>query len=253
MTERRPVALLTDFGLRDAYVGVMKAVIYGICPQVDFIDLCHEVPPQDVLGGAFVLGTSTRWFPPGTIFVAVVDPGVGTERRAIVVETEMHRFVGPDNGLFTWPLRQAKRVIEATEPRFWNPEVSRTFHGRDVFAPLAGHLACGVDTAQMGSAIQDPVQLTVPQPHRDAGTLIGQVLTLDRFGNLITNIERTPGKRVRVGRIEIPIVETFGSVKAGGLLALWGSSGHLEVAVNSGDAARVLGAGRGTAVTVLPP
>jgi S-adenosylmethionine hydrolase len=245
--KRGPFVLLTDFG-GGPYVGQMKGVLATLAPGIATIDLAHDVAPQDVAEGAFHLRNALPHFPPGSIFIAVVDPGVGTARRAICVEAGSAVAVGPDNGLLSLlPRRRAAYVLENS--RYRRPDPAPTFHGRDVFAPAAAHLARGLAPTRLGRRLDRIVELP-----RAEGGLKGTVVTIDRFGNLITDIEgaRVPaGARVRVGARRVgPLVLTYGDAREGDLLALVGSSGHVEVAVRNGSAARVLRAGRGTAVTV---
>jgi len=254
------VTLLTDFGMRDAYVGIMKGVILGIAPQARLVDLTHEVPAQDVTAGALLLRSAIEFFPPGTIHVAVVDPGVGSERRPLLVVTERGVLVGPDNGLLhpaavACGLREL-RVLDRAE-RFRRP-VSRTFHGRDVFAPVAAHLACGTPPAELGSPATGMVELPLPAPRRDGGVVHGEVIYVDRFGNLVTNIPAAelasfPAQNLSVnvaGVSGIPIASSYAAAPEGALLAITGSWGLIEVAVRNGSAAQRLGAGRGAAVSL---
>jgi S-adenosylmethionine hydrolase len=187
----RIVALLTDFGHRDPFVGTMKGVMLGINPALHLIDISHEITPQRIREAAIVLSASRPYFPPHTIFLVVVDPGVGGTRRPLVVETANHLFVAPDNGVLGPALDQAevRRVIHATETRYFRQPISRTFHGRDVFAPLAAWLSCGIPAHQMGTTIDGYQRLELPRPRLEAGgDVTGEVIYLDRFGNLITNI-----------------------------------------------------------------
>ena len=189
----RPViALLSDFGTRDHYVGTMKGVILGICPDVTLVDITHDVAPHDVLEGALELAASYRFFPAGTIFLAVVDPGVGSSRRGIAAEIGDYRFVCPDNGVLTGVVRETppKKVIELTERRYARPTVSRTFEGRDRFAPAAAWMAKGIQLTALGRNLPDYQRLDIPTPVVENGQVSGAVLRVDRFGNLITNIDR---------------------------------------------------------------
>src|SRR5215813_571055 len=187
----RIVALLTDFGHRDPFVGTMKGVMLGINPDLQLIDISHEITPQHIREAAIVLSAAYPYFPPRTIFLVVVDPGVGGTRRPIVVETAGHLFVAPDNGVLGLALdrTEVRRVIHATETRYFRQPISRTFHGRDVFAPLAAWLSRGVEGHEMGPTIDDYQRLELPRPRvKDGGRLEGEVIYQDRFGNLITNI-----------------------------------------------------------------
>src|SRR5687767_1914807 len=258
----RPViALLTDFGTRDHYAGTMKGVALGICPDAAFVDITHDIAPHDVLGGALELSASYKYFPPGTIFLVVVDPGVGSARRPLAAEAGGYRFVAPDNGVLTLAFKDAppKRVVELTERRYARPTVSRTFEGRDRFAPAAAWLAKGIDLSGLGRSLPSWHMLSVPEPAVSEGQILGEVLRVDRFGNLVTNVDRRTFERFAgVGRIEIvagsrsvdAVVATYAETQPGAVCALFGSSDHLEVAVNGGSAAEQLAIGRGARVTI---
>src|SRR3954453_11980184 len=195
----RPViALLSDFGTRDHYAGTMKAVMIGICPDITFVDISHEITPHDVMEGALQLAAACRYFPAGTIFLAVVDPGVGSQRRGLAADTGDYRFVAPDNGLLTAVFRELppKKVVELTERRYARPTVSRTFEGRDRFAPAAAWLAKGIQLSALGRPITDVQRLHIPLPEEAPGTVRGVVLRVDRFGNLVTNIDRKTVERL---------------------------------------------------------
>jgi len=255
------IALLTDFGTHDHYAGAMRGVALGICPDATLVDITHEIAPQDVLGGALELAAAFTYFPTGTVFLCVVDPGVGSARRGIGAEAGGYRFVAPDNGLLTLVFRQCAptRVVELKERQYARPAVSRTFEGRDRFAPAAGFLAKGIALVSLGKTIKDFHTIELPRPSVSGTELRGEVVRIDRFGNLITNIDRRSFAQfaeggaiaVVVGGREVPrIVATYAEAPAGELCALFGSTDHLEVAINAGDAARTLGLGRGTAATV---
>lgn len=258
----RPIiALLTDFGLRDHYVGTMKGVMLGICPDATLVDLNHDIPPQDIMTGALELATSYRYFPAGTIFVAVVDPGVGSSRRAIAADGGGYRFVGPDNGVLSVALGEvaSPRVFELSDPRYARPSISRTFEGRDRFAPAAAWLASGIDVSVVGDPIDAFVRLELARPIVTTAAIEGEVLRVDRFGNLITNIDRPQLDAflgggtavVSVNARRIPgIVGTYADVGEGDLCALVGSSDRLEISLRGGSAAASLGAWPGTAVHV---
>ncbi|MGH9371725.1 MAG: SAM hydrolase/SAM-dependent halogenase family protein, partial [Vicinamibacterales bacterium] len=189
----RPViALLSDFGTHDHYAGTMKGVMLTICPDITLVDITHDVPPHDVLDGALQLAAAARYFPSGTIFLAVVDPGVGSARRGIAAEAGDYRFVAPDNGVLTAALREwaPKKIVELTERRYARPTVSRTFEGRDRFAPAAGWLAKGIQLTALGRPAPDYYRLDIPQPQVNESAISGVVLRIDRFGNLVTNIDR---------------------------------------------------------------
>lgn len=259
----RPViALLTDFGLHDHYVGVMKAVMLGIAREAAFIDITHDIAPQDIVAGALELEAVVSYLPVGTVLVGVVDPGVGSERRGIAVEAGGLTLVGPDNGLFTLALNRLGqgRAVELRESRFALPGASLTFEGRDRFAPAAAYLASGVDLAAFGPSADRLVAVDVPEPFVSADLIVGTVVRIDRFGNLITNIPRTAvpldgrGCRVEVGELRLDgIVPTYAASRAGAVCALFGSTDRLEIAVNGGSAARRLGVARGMPVQVRCP
>ncbi len=261
----RPIiTLLSDFGTRDAYVGAMKGVILGLNPEVVLVDLSHEVPPQDVLAGAFVLAEAAPYFPPGTIHLAVVDPEVGTARRGLAARARGQYLVGPDNGLFSlaWQGAGDLRIFSLTNPGYFRPEVSATFQGRDVFAPVAGYLSLGVALEELGPAIPDPVSLPCPAPVFTPEAARGEIIYVDRFGNLVSNLKAAvlrdwlAGRpaHVRVGGLTLPgLARTYGEVPPGQFLALEGSHGFLEVAVNQASAAQGLEAGVGQPVEVVKP
>ena len=258
----RPViALLSDFGTRDHYVGTMKAVILGICPDATLVDITHEIPPHDVLDGALELAAAYKYFPAGTIFVAVVDPGVGSQRRGLAVDVGEYRIVCPDNGLVTAVLREvpAKKVVELTERRYARPTVSRTFEGRDRFAPAAAWLAKGIQLAALGRGVSDPFRIDIPQVAVDDTTIHGTVLRIDRFGNLVTNVDRkTFEKFGRDAKVQIAagtatvgrLVATYAEIQPGEICALFGSTDHLELAANSGSAAETLSLQRGAPIDI---
>ena len=251
------ITLTTDFGTRDTYVAEMKGVILSIFRDVQLVDITHEVTPHDVLEGALALEAAAPRFPATTIHVAVVDPGVGTARRGLAVASRDQMFVGPDNGLFTPFLGTPDwRAFELRAAEFRRTEVSRTFHGRDIFAPAAAHLARGVEPARLGPPVTDPLRLAWPEPRVGAGTVRGAIVHVDRFGNLVTSIHADAigplgaGVTVRVAGRSLPLVRTYGDLRRRGLGALVGSSNRLEIAVNTGSAARALGVGRGARVVV---
>ncbi|MEQ1897234.1 MAG: SAM-dependent chlorinase/fluorinase [Vicinamibacterales bacterium] len=260
------IALLTDFGTRDHYAGTMKGVALGICPDATLVDITHEIAPHDILGGALELAAAVRYFPAGTIFLVVIDPGVGSARRGLAVDSGDYRFVAPDNGVLTLALRDLppKHMVELSDRRYARPTVSRTFEGRDRFAPAAAWLAKGTDLAALGRPVKEFHRLTVPEPvFGDAGpgkaALTGEILRVDRFGNLISNIDRKTFDRrasgvvsaITVGGHEVArLVTTYSEAEAGEVCALFGSTDHLEVAENGGSAAARLGLGRGAEVRV---
>lgn len=254
------VTLTTDFGTRDGYVAAMKGVILGIAPGVSLVDVSHEVAAQDVQGAAYLLAGVYRFFPPDTVHLVVVDPGVGTERRGLAVRGGEHLFVAPDNGVLTpvFDGEEDVRVVSLSNADYWRSAVSRTFHGRDIFAPVAAHLAAGIPLAVFGEAVSDPVRLDMPEPRAREGVVEGAVLWVDRFGNLVTNIPAATlslGEtyRITVGHLTVTgLFTTYGQVRAGQPLALIGSHGFVEVAVREGSAAEVAGAGRGALVRLEP-
>jgi S-adenosyl-L-methionine hydrolase (adenosine-forming) len=255
------ITLLTDFGLRDAYVGIMKGVILSLNPEVRLVDLSHELPPQDVLSGAFVLQSAWRYFPPGTIHLAVVDPGVGSRRRALAAVCREHFFVGPDNGLFSLVFAEQTplTLVSLENPHYFLPEVSATFHGRDIFAPVAAHLSMGVPLTAFGPELFNPVELDFPAPEFGEKDVDGQIISCDHFGNLISNIPfqslqvwlRGRSASLRVNSHPIPhLANTYSDLPPGTLLALGGSHGYLEIACRQGSAAQVLDALPGARVKV---
>ena len=242
------ITLTTDFGLQDAFVGTMKGVILGIAPDARLVDLTHDVPPFDVRAGAYALYAAYRYFPAETIHLAVVDPGVGSARRAVAVRTSWGTFVAPDNGLLSLVLsRESVRQAVALEnPAYRLPHVSHTFHGRDVFAPAAAHIARGVPLAEFGPTASDLVTFPASRPTRQDDALVGHVIYVDRFGNLVTDVTETdlPGSVVAVeagGQRMAGLSAAYADVSPGQLLALIGSAGHLEIGVRGGHAACVLG------------
>ena len=277
---RPTVALLTDFGTRDHYVGAMKGVILGICPEAALVDISHDVPPHDVLTAGFELAAAFRYFPAGAVFLVVVDPGVGTARRGLAAEAGGYRFVAPDNGVLTaaFAAEPPKRMVELTERRYARPTVSRTFEGRDRFAPGAAWLAGGVPLSALGRPLGACHRLDLPVARTAGGRITGAVVRVDTFGNLVTNIERTAfeafvlgGDRVRVlDRPPVPapggalrmevggrpigrLVETYADIAPDEVCAIVGSTDHLEVAASAASAADRLALGRGASVVVSRP
>jgi S-adenosylmethionine hydrolase len=258
----RPViALLTDFGTRDHYAGTLKGVVLSVCPDATLVDVGHDIPAHDVMTGALELAACYRYFPAGTIFLVVVDPGVGSSRRGIAADIGDYKFVAPDNGVLSAVFAEAppKKVVELTERKYARPTVSRTFEGRDRFAPAAGFLAKGVALVSLGKSLTNYQTIEIPRPAVNGTELSGVVVRVDRFGNLITNIDRRTFEQfagalsiaVEVGGREIPrIVATYADAPPNELCALFGSTDHLEVAINAGDAAATLGLGRGAAAKV---
>ncbi len=261
---RPVVALLTDFGVRDHYAGTMKGVILSICPDAVLVDISHDVPPHDLLSAALELAASYKYFPQGTIFLVVVDPGVGSSRRPIAAEAGDYRFVAPDNGVLSAVFKELppRRVVELSERRFARPTVSRTFEGRDRFAPAAGWLAKGTELKALGRTLSDFLRRAIPDPVATAAEVRGEVLRVDRFGNLITNIDRRSFERLgRPGEVKLEIragdhlvgrmVSTYAEITPDEVCSLFGSTEHLEIAANATSAADTLRLGRGAAVTVI--
>jgi S-adenosylmethionine hydrolase len=258
----RPViALLSDFGSRDHYAGTIKGVMLGICPDVTFVDLTHDIAPHDVLDAALQLSAAFRYFPANTIFLAIVDPGVGSARRGIAAEAGDYRFVGPDNGVLTAVFRDIppKRVVELTERRYARPTVSRTFEGRDRFAPAAAWLAKGVQLTALGRPVHDCHQIDIPEPETGDSAIVGTVLRIDRFGNLVTNIGRrlvdkfAHGRAITItagGQTVGRLVATYAEIQPGEVCALYGSTDDLELAANAGSAAGQLALSRGAPVEI---
>lgn len=255
------IALLTDFGTRDHYVGAMRGVIVGICPDATLVDITHEIPPQDVMTAALELAAACRFFPSGTVFLSVVDPGVGSARRAIAAAAGGYTFVAPDNGLLSIVFAETPptEVVELTNPQYARETVSRTFEGRDRFAPAAAWLATGVGLAALGPALSTWETLATPKLREENGEMAGAVVRLDRFGNLISNIDRRSFDRFVAGRpFQIVVanrpvarlVSTYADADAGSVCALFGSTDHLEIAVSGGSAADRLGVARGATVVV---
>lgn len=254
------VTLTTDFGLRDPFVGIMKGVILSICPSARLVDLTHDLSPQDVLGGALALESAAPFFPPGTVHLAVVDPGVGSARRAIAIRAGGRYLVGPDNGLLTLTLgAPGWTAVSLTASEYRMAEVSRTFHGRDVFAPAAAYLAAGVPLERLGPPVADPIRLALPDCHLAGGWLVGEVLDVDRFGNLITSIpaarlEALPGQGAATvevaGRPAGSVVGSYADGSSEAPAAIVGSTGRLEIFVKAGSARHLLRAERGAPVRV---
>ncbi|BEQ14905.1 SAM hydrolase/SAM-dependent halogenase family protein [Desulfoferula mesophila] len=251
MQERPIITLTSDFG-PGPYVGVMKGVILGLCPQATLVDLDHSLASQDVLAGALTLEQALGVFPPGTVHLAVVDPGVGTERRALAVAGAGDLWVGPDNGIFTpvFLADPAAKAYEITDQSLFRDPVSATFHGRDVFAPVAAALALGRDPATLGPLVSDPMRLDWPRPRREGEALVGQVLMADRFGNLISNLPQAEvGAFLKdrqalislAGGAVKGISRAYGQKEPGQLLALFNSQGRLELALSQGSFLERLG------------
>jgi len=267
------ITLTTDFGLTDAYVAAVKGVILGINPEAKLIDICHTIKPQNIPQAAFVLGTAYQFFPPKTIHVVVVDPGVGTERRAIILRTKSASFVAPDNGVLSYVIQQSiggrlinnlqqielepgLEAVAITTPRFWRSTVSPTFHGRDIFAPVAARLSLGFPLTDFGEVVTSVTILPLPQPYQAGdGSVVGHIVHIDSFGNLITDIRSSDLPQAR-GAITIEVgnqlISGLSRTYAGGsgLLALVGSDGYLEIAVREGSASAFLDAEIGGEVRI---
>lgn len=256
MPEPRRITLLTDFGTTDGYVAAMKGMIAGIVRDCLIDDATHDIPPGDIAAAAWALGAYWRRYPPGTVHVVVVDPGVGSSRRALAAVADERYLIGPDNGVFTHVLHEgtSSRWFAVDPGRVTSDVVSATFHGRDLFAPLAAHIAAGAEPATFGEPIDDPVLLASVPPGRATGSVEGRIVHVDRFGNLITDIPASAAGgrvRARIGLTAVPLRRTYSDVEPGELLALCGSRDTIEIAVRDGSAADVLGAGRGERVTLL--
>lgn len=261
MTSRSIITLLTDFGHQDPYVAAMKGVILSLNPEAVLVDLTHAVPPQDILAGAFLLGEAAPYFPPGTIHLAVVDPGVGTDRRGLAAWGGGQFWVGPDNGLFSPLFQEGEEtiVVSLESPEYFRHPVSATFHGRDILAPVAAHLSRGVPVDDFGPRITDPVVLTRPQPFFTLERVQGEIIYLDHFGNLVSNIRgrdlwawlggKTPV--ITLGPLTIRgLARTYENLPPGEFLALVGSHGYVEVARVRGHAGYDLKVGQGTPLTI---
>jgi len=255
------ITLTTDFGLKDGNVGVMKGVILGIAPQVQIVDLSHLIQAQDILEAGLILRRSAPFFPAGTIHVVVVDPGVGTQRRPIVGWVGQQFFVGPDNGTVTMLVEYGRArnfemgFIHLDRPNLWLERVSHVFHGRDIFAPVAANLANGVSLGELGTPILDPVLLNLPRPMPTTTGWVGEVIHIDHFGNISSNITDehliAPDVRVRIGKVVINgLAHTFADGNPGDVVALFGSTGNLLVAEVNGNAAQRLQIRVGAAITV---
>ncbi|MBI3324421.1 MAG: SAM-dependent chlorinase/fluorinase [Candidatus Omnitrophica bacterium] len=260
MAERRVplIALLTDFGTREWYVACLKAVILSRCPTAALIDITHEIPPQNIAAAALTLSAAAPWFPPSTIFVCVVDPGVGTARPLLAAHADGRYYIGPDNGTLGLVLEQARtrRLVRLTVRRFWLPERSRTFHGRDIMAPVAAGLARGLALERLGPCVREFQPAPIPAPQRSGRAVHGSVVHIDRFGNAITNLPSTlltdaDRVRIRIGRRQGRVVSSYGEGQADELIALAGSVGLIELAVRDGSAAEVFGVRAGHDVTAV--
>ncbi len=280
MSRIPPIALLTDFGHRDPFVGIMKGVIAKIAPRAPLIDITHNIPPGDIQRAAVMLWQSKSFFPAGTIFLSVVDPGVGTHRRGMILQSEDHLFVGPDNGLFSFILEKQFEAWELLEPVFQLPQPGTTFHGRDIFAPAAAHAANGIEGTQFGPSITEIIQLPGPRLHVKSNQIEGEILYNDQFGNLLTslgkfisldqekflfdpwlNLGTSLSKDVSIAKNQaslmlpdgqiLPWVNTFADIPDGDCGMLVGSSGLVEIAAYRSRAADILKLSSGDPVTLL--
>ncbi len=242
------ITLTTDFGTRDGNVGVMKGVIWGIAPDANIADLSHDITPQNITQAGFVLARHVFYFPANSVHIVVVDPGVGTQRRPIAAQIGSQFFVGPDNGVFTpmyvraekegWPAK----TIHTNNPQYWRGEISHVFHGRDIFAPVGAHLAAGVSLDKLGTSIHDPVRIHLPRPQKTDSGIIGEVIHIDHFGNIFSNIRRDD--LADFGDVEVSLcgvtihglVQAFGERSPGELIALYSSTDDLLIAEVNGDA-----------------
>ena len=258
---RRILTLTTDFGISDGYVAAMKGVVLSCMPEARIVDITHQVPPQDIAAGAFAMYCACPFFPEGSVHVGVVDPGVGSDRRGIVVETEQFVYVGPDNGLFSpvYEREIVRRIVAIENTALMRPQVSSTFHGRDVFALVGAHLLRGVSCGEVGTEIEDPVTCDLWGVEERADALVGRVVCIDHFGNAISMIARSqidekyPGGdfEIAIGKTRFDrICQTYSQVKEGEALALYGSLDTLEIAVCGGSAGRTLGVKRGDEIYV---
>ena len=270
------VTLTTDFGTADGYVGTMKGVILSVVPGARLVDISHEIGPQDIRQAAYVLYTAYPFFPPHTVHLVVVDPGVGSSRRPVALHTPSGVFVGPDNGVFSYVMAResVEALVELADPRYRLPQVSHTFHGRDIFSPAAAHLAAGIPIEALGPAVTDLITFPLPGPEVTGQSISGEVVHADRFGNVITSIGLLSwagrelslepafgvGEQVRFTADKAVVVaagyqiagvhRTYADVKPGETLALVGSEGHLEIAVREGSAAQRLALRAGDPVLV---
>lgn len=257
------ISLLTDFGLRDGYVGVMKGVIWQIAPDIQIADISHNISPQNVMEGAIAWGRTVPYFPEGSVHIGVIDPGVGTQRRPIAARLGSHFFVLPDNGLISNVLDSAEikgqpiEFVHLDNPKYWLSEISNVFHGRDIFSPVGAHLAGGIELRELGSPIDDPVRLEIPRPHSSPNGVRGEVISIDNFGNLASNIVQRDlygmgAVIVHIAGVEIVgLVNTFGERPPGELIALYGTRADLLISVVNGNAAQHLKVNVGDTIEVV--
>ncbi len=256
------ITLLTDFGTEDNYVGAMKGVILSINPNATIVDISHQIPPQDVMAGAFVLSQATPFFPRSTIHIAVVDPGVGGKRKPVLIQTDRYFFVGPDNGIFSIALQneRIRQKIHLTNKNYFLGHISPTFHGRDIFSPVGAYLSHKYDPSVFGKRIKTTAKLNIKKPHVTNGKITGQIIYIDRFGNLITNIDEGLLKKVfenREFRVEVcnniikKFIPAYAYAKKEEIISLIGSSGFLEIAKRDADAGQEIGAEKGDLVEII--
>jgi S-adenosylmethionine hydrolase len=256
------VTLITDFGWGGEYVGAMKGAILRVNPSCQVVDLTHQVEPQNILQAAYILRNTYSFFPPGTVHLAVVDPGVGSRRKAVAVKTGGHLFVSPDNGILSGILEGKKKAFgyEIKDRKYFLSPVSDTFHGRDIFAPVAGHLSLGLDPSRLGPQIQGLRTIALPRPRKVKGGLTARILWADSFGNLITNLARREyGRALETRPFQIKgkgwkidrVCRTYGEGLSGRPMALFGSGGFLEISMNRGNARNTLGLEPGESIIIL--
>lgn len=255
------ITLTTDFGVKDYYTGAMKAVILGIAPKVRLIDISHNIEPQDVMGGAWVVRNCAELFPDNTIHLVVVDPGVGTERNPVALRIGNQYYVGPDNGIFSLLTGEHDYdAVRLNKPEYWRDNSSETFHGRDIFAPVAAHLANDVPLDQLGEKIDELVTYRWASPIADKAGIQGWIVHIDRFGNLVSNIpeklirEKVEGRSMKIyvgNTILHKIVKSYGFVEEGEPAAYIGSAGMLEIAINKGDASQMLSVRKGAQISIV--
>ncbi len=255
------VTLITDFGWAGEYVGALKGAILKVNPRCLIVDITHQISPQNILQASFVLQKSYSYYPPGTVHGVVVDPGVGMKRRALVVKKDKYFFVGPDNGVFSGLLSAGGKIRarELSRKEYFLTPISDTFHGRDVFAPVAGHLSLGLDPAKLGPKVKNLVKIDFPEPRQGKKQLTARILWADSFGNLTTNVTREEYARKLETRFQIQgpgwsidrLSRTYGEGRPGQPMALFGSGGLLEISVNRGNARNALGLHPGSPFTIL--
>ncbi|HGE70891.1 TPA: hypothetical protein ENX78_08660 [Candidatus Poribacteria bacterium] len=255
------ITLMTDFGLSDGFVAAMKGVIYSINPKAIITDITHDINPYNLLGAAFIFNSVYSFFPKGTVHVVVVDPGVGSERRPLAIETENYYFVAPDNGVLSLALEKEKvlKIVELSKPQYFLNNISNTFHGRDIFAPVSANLSLGVKLDLMGNRLNDIVKISAPEPKALKDEIIGEIIYIDRFGNLITNISMDLIEKLSANKRIVIIVgnktiqkisRSYADVPVGKPLAIYNSFGNLEIAVNSANASKILNVQKGDTVTI---